>query len=283
LYLAHFTAFTAPCEIQINVKTKQEGDEILSFLLTEIQRLQTHYSFFETTSQIYTINHRTSDTLSLSKELSEILALCLFYTQLTQGTFDVAMAGTLKQAYSADSLNEYKKIYESLHPFASSKSLSLEGDTLSFSNPYTQIDLGGIVKEYAVDQTILMLQNMGITSALVNFGGDVSAYGTCESEPWRIGIQDPNNPEANLTIRELHNASMCTSGHSKRYTMIEEQRFSHIISASIALPSAKAPSQISIMAPTTVDAGIWSTSLLINPSLRSPSHISTLSVWSPKA
>lgn len=280
MYLAHFTAFTAPCEIQIDVKTKQEGDEILSFLLTEIHRLQTEYSFFETTSQIYAINHRTCDTLSLSKELSEILGLSLFYTKMTQGMFDVAMAGTLKQANSADSLNEYKKMHEALQPFASSSSFTLEGETLYFSNPYTQIDLGGIVKEYAVDHIILVLQNMGITSALVNFGGDISAYGTCDNEPWRIGIQDPNNPEANVTIRELHNASLCTSGHSKRYTTIEEQRFSHIISPSIASP-VKTPCQISIMAPTTVDAGIWSTSLLINPSLCPPSHISTLSVWSP--
>ncbi len=263
----------------MDVASKQEGEEILSFLLTEIQRLQSQYSFFETTSQIYAINHRTQDTLTITQELSAILRLSLFYTKMTQGIFDVALAGTLRQAYKADSLHVYQRICETLSPFASSQCLSLEETTLHFTNPYTQIDLGGIVKEYAVDQTILVLQKMGITSALVNFGGDVAVYGNCDNEPWRIGIQDPEDPDKNVTIRELHNASLCTSGHSKRFTSIEEKRFSHIIAPHTQVTSLMPPCQISIMAPTTVDAGIWSTALLINPLLRSPQHITTLSVW----
>lgn len=264
----------------MDVATKQEGEHVLSFLLPEIQRLQSQYSFFETTSQIYAINHRTQNTLTITQELSSILGLSLFYTKMTQGTFDVALAGTLKQAYKVDSLHAYQCIYETLSPFASSSCLSLEETTLHFTNPYTQIDLGGIVKEYAVDQTILMLQKMGITSALVNFGGDVAVYGSCDNQPWRIGIQDPEDSDKNVTIRELHNASLCTSGHSKRFTSIEEKRFSHIIAPHTQVASIMPPSQISIMAPTTVDAGIWSTALLINPLLRLPQHITTVSVWS---
>lgn len=283
MYIARFTAFTTPCEIQIDVSSQQEGEKILSFLLMEIRRLQSQYSFFEATSQIYAINHRTNDTLTITQELSSILNLSLFYTKMTHGTFDIALAGTLKQAYQSDSLLAYQQRYEALCPFASSRFLTLEGLTLHFSNSYTQIDLGGIVKEYAVDQTILLLQELGIASALVNFGGDVAVYGTCDDQPWRIGIQDPKNPDKNVTSRELHNASLCTSGHSKRYTSIEERRFSHIIAPHTQAVPLLPPSQISIMAPTTVDAGIWSTALLINPSLCPPSHITSLCVWSPTA
>jgi len=32
-----------------------------------------------------------------------------------------------------------------------------------------------LVKEYAVDESILMLKNAGASSALVNFGGDLAA------------------------------------------------------------------------------------------------------------
>ncbi|WP_263833886.1 FAD:protein FMN transferase [Sulfurospirillum oryzae] len=273
MYIAHFTAFTTPCEIQLDVTTKEEGDHILASLLSEIERLQKQYSFFESTSEIYAINHRQNDTLSVSQELAGILELALFYARMTQGAFDIALAGTLKQVQKSTSLCEYQMFYDALTPFASFDSLVLEGTTLRFSNPYTQIDLGGIVKEYAVDQTMMSLQKMGIFSALVNFGGDIAAYGTCHNEPWSIGIQDPENSEVNLTIRELHNASLCTSGHSKRYTSIEKQRFSHIIAPMLDESSTVRQNQISIMAPTTVDAGVWSTALLVNPQLRLPKHL----------
>lgn len=81
MYIARFTAFTTPCEIQIDVSSQQEGDKILSFLLEEVHRLQSQYSFFEATSQIYAINHRTNDTLTITQELSSILNLSLFYTK----------------------------------------------------------------------------------------------------------------------------------------------------------------------------------------------------------
>ena len=269
MYIAHFSAFTTPCEIQFDVATKEEGDRVLTSLLAEVKSLQKQYSFFDVTSEIYAINHRQSDTLIISKELSVILELALFYARITQGAFDIALAGTLKQAQKASSLHDYHAMCTRLMPFASVASLSLEGERLHFSNSFTQIDLGGIVKEYAVDQTLMRLQQMGINSALVNFGGDIAAYGTCHHEPWCIGIQDPKKPDANVATVVLRDGSLCTSGHSKRYTAIEQQRFSHIISPH----SEQRYAQMSIIAPTTVDAGIWSTALLVNPALLLPKHM----------
>jgi FAD:protein FMN transferase len=271
VYSARFSAFTTPCEIFIDVKTQKEGDSILSLLLPKIKHFQKEYSFFDTTSQLYAINHRKYDSLTISKELSALLHLSQFYTNITQGAFDIALAGTLKATHNATTLEAYRTLYTTLIPFASSRSFTLEGTTLHFSNPYTKIDLGGIVKEYAVDQTIVWLQRLGISAALVNFGGDIAAYGMCEKEPWRIGIQDPKNPAINVTSVELYDASLCTSGHSKRYSCIEEQHFSHIIAPNKT--SLDPLHQISIIAPTTVDAGIWSTALLINPLLKVPEHI----------
>ena len=66
---------------------------------------------------------------------------------------------------------------------------------------------------------------------------------------------------------ELNSSSLCTSGHSKRYNIIEDKKITHIIS------SEPHYSQVSIVAPTTVDAGVWSTALLVNPTLTLPKHI----------
>jgi len=56
-----------------------------------------------------------------------------------------------------------------------------------------------------------------------------------------------------------------------RYTMIDNQKISHIQSKKQIYNNST--QQISVTAPTTVDAGVWSTALLIAPQLVLPEHI----------
>ncbi|MDD5161154.1 MAG: FAD:protein FMN transferase [Sulfuricurvum sp.] len=219
---------------------------------------------------IYPLNYRSFDTHLLSDELAGFIQLSLFYTNVTLGAFDIALAGTLKETAKVSSIYEYQAKRNNLLPFASSSHLSLKGNCLTFSNPITKIDLGGLVKEYAVDQSVLQLQSMGITSALINFGGDIAAFGTCHAQPWRVGVQSPDNPNINIMEVELYDSSLCTSGHSKRYSIIQSEKISHIVTPSDLSGSY---SQASILAPTTIDAGIWSTAVLVNPNLVLPAHI----------
>lgn len=268
MYIYNFEAFTSPCELQIDATSKVFADDVAHIIYLNAKRLEKEYSFFSNTSQLYPINNRTDNTFEVNDELASFIELSLFYNDATKGAFDIALAGTLKEASLASSINEYNKAKETLLPYASSSHMSLCGNELSFSNTLTKIDLGGIVKEYAVDASMQMLERAGITSALVNFGGDIAVCGTYDLSAWNIGIQNPKNLEENLCEIELNDNSLCTSGHSKRFYEIEKERKSHIISKENTHYS-----QISITAPTTVDAGIWSTALLVDPKLTPPPHI----------
>ena len=74
-----------------------------------------------------------------------------------------------------------------------------------------QIDLGGIAKGYAVDQAMAEIRKGGITSALVNGGGDLAVS---EAPPmtdgWGIDVAGLNPAEAPDRIR-LANAAIATS------------------------------------------------------------------------
>lgn len=273
MYLYAFEAFTVPCELHIEALTQSIADELTQMVITYAKELEYYYSFFQKTSEIYALNHRSSYTHIISDELSGLLQMALFYTDITHGAFDIALSGTLKAASKAPTLVEYKRLKEELLPFASSSHFTLEGNCLTFSNTITKIDLGGLVKEYAVDQVSFQLQSRGISSALINFGGDIAAYGTYHNAPWRIGIQNPDSLDSNLLEIELDGASVCTSGHSKRFTTIEKENITHIIGSS---STDQNYNQVSVIAPTTVDAGVWSTALLVNPNLIIPSHIQVL-------
>jgi len=274
LYLYNFEAFTTPCELHIQASNQTEADDAVQIIISHAKRLEHCYGFFRETSELYAINNRINNTHILSDEFAGLIQMALFYTNMTQGVFDIALSGTLKASLKASTLEEYHTIKDTLFPFASSEHILLEGNQLTFSNDFTKIDFGGLVKEYAVDQAVVLLQNIGITSALINFGGDIAAYGACHNNPWKIGIQDPNSLNLNLMEVELYNHSLCTSGHSKRFYEIETIKISHIIPTASAFQSYN---QASILAPTTVDAGVWSTALLINPNLILPDHIKLIS------
>lgn len=271
MYLYTFEAFTSPCELHIEAPTSSAANDAARVILTEAKRLEEKYSFFNPMAEVYALNHRKYNSLIISEELSGLISLALFYTEMTHGAFDIALAGTLKDVSKALTLEEYLQKKEELAPFSSSICLSLDENRLVFSNDFTKIDLGGLVKEYAVDQAILRLQNMEIKSALVNFGGDISAYGTCHNNPWTIGIQDPDCHEKNLLEVQLDNNALCTSGLSKRYMIIENTKIPHI-SSSMIHPEHRFR-QVSIIAPTAVDAGVWSTALLADANLAIPKHI----------
>lgn len=208
--------------------------------------------------------------------MANLLRLAQFYAQKTQGCFDIAMAGTLKPLSTATSLEMYYQKKLELLPFASISQMQVENEQVSFSNPYTKIDLGGLVKEYAVDISIGLLKQCGVRSALVNYGGDIAVIGSYQGEKWRIGIQSPEDETNTLLICELENESLCTSGHSKRFYLIDDTKISHVVSK---VNAVKTLQQVSIKAPTTMDAGVWSTALLINADLEFSSHIVAVSIY----
>ncbi len=79
-----------------------------------------------------------------------------------------------------------------------------------FHHPGIQIDLGGIAKGFAVDQAVAALRDAGISSALVNAGGDLRAFGKAA---FPISIRHPNDPSATLTSFTICDSAVATSAH----------------------------------------------------------------------
>ncbi|SPF54013.1 ApbE family lipoprotein (fragment) [Candidatus Desulfosporosinus infrequens] len=93
------------------------------------------------------------------------------------------------------------------------------------------LDLGGIAKGYATDKAIEALKAQGVTSALVNAGGDVRVIGNkSDGKPWRIGVQDPRQTDgvsAKLALTQWD--TMETSGDYQRFIMKNGIRYSHLL------------------------------------------------------
>jgi thiamine biosynthesis lipoprotein len=67
----------------------------------------------------------------------------------------------------------------------------LPGCAVRFGSADVRIDLGGIAKGFAVDRACDELRRCGVTSGMVNAGGDLSLFG---HEPQAVHIRDPRDP-----------------------------------------------------------------------------------------
>jgi thiamine biosynthesis lipoprotein len=85
------------------------------------------------------------------------------------------------------------------------------------------LDLGGIAKGFAVDEAVKTLIKEGVSSGIVNAGGDLRVFG---NKPQTIYIRNPQLPRHLIELGALSNGAIATSA---LYFAKRNQHYSHII------------------------------------------------------
>lgn len=92
------------------------------------------------------------------------------------------------------------------------------------------LDLGSVGKGYAGDLTAQVLKDNGITSALLDLGGNIQAVGIkSDGSPWRLGLRDPFS-DGTLGVLVISDQAVVPSGNYERYFIGEDgKQYGHII------------------------------------------------------
>jgi len=99
-----------------------------------------------------------------------------------------------------------------------------------------EITLDGIAKGYVVDRMAAVLEAHGARGYLVNGGGDIRTGGTRDGvQPWRVGVCDPEQTDAELDVLPLTDGAVATSGSYEIYFDRERTRH-HIVTAAGVSP-----------------------------------------------
>lgn len=128
------------------------------------------------------------------------------------------------------------------------------------------LDLGGAAKGLALDAAVEALRGSGvIDAALVTAGSTTIAFGSKPSgEPWRIGIEDPRDPEATVAaIESTGTVIVSTSGDYQRYFEIDGVRYHHILDPETGRPARGIRSLTVVGTRTGLDSDILSTALFV--------------------
>jgi FAD:protein FMN transferase len=114
----------------------------------------------------------------------------------------------------------------------------------------TQIDLGGVAKGWAAQQTMMRLKEH--CPVIVDAGGDIAISGPLSNgEAWPIGVANPFNKDQNLELLMLSSGGVATSGRDYRKWLLNGKLQHHIID-----PRIKGPAQTDILTSTIISSNV---------------------------
>lgn len=102
------------------------------------------------------------------------------------------------------------------------------------------LDLGAIAKGYIADEVVKVLKDYGVTSAIVDLGGNIFVVGHSwrgVNEDWNVGIQDPNQARGSIlgSIKES-DKTIVTSGIYERFLEVDGKKYHHIFDSETGYP-----------------------------------------------
>lgn len=125
-----------------------------------------------------------------------------------------------------------------------------DAQTVYFADPAMTLDVGAVGKGYAVEQAAQAAQARGLTSALLNIGGNVRAIGTKPGgKLWTAGVENPwgDDPAYIQAVELADGDSLVISGDYQRYFEYGGVRYAHLIDLTTGWP-ARHVSSVAVLA-----------------------------------
>ena len=211
------------------VITKKAVDSILT-------DIDTSMSLYQSNSLINKFNAST-EGMVIDAQFKVVMCKAFEVYKDTQGKFDVTV-GPLVQAWGFGSkpITEFPDslTIRKLLNIVGMDGLELNGNFLQKKRPGIQIDLNGIAQGYSVDVVGAYLSKLGVTSFVVEIGGELLVKGLKpDGVGRRIGIEGPGlSPMAEPQIRHIINikdGAVTTSGNYRKWIQKGAKRITHLI------------------------------------------------------
>lgn len=202
-YLDTVSQFTMPSESEAAFMDQANYfEERLAFY-------HQRFTSFEPVSgitNIWTLNQSAGENpVEVTQEIMDLLVFSQGLSEETNGAVNVTMGAVTslwkhaQDGYSYETETPAAPSAEAIgealqHTNASDLVLNPDRLTVYFTDPELQLDVGAFAKGFTAEMLANELEGRGVTSALINLGGNVRTIGDKKLEtntPWAIGIQNP--------------------------------------------------------------------------------------------
>lgn len=251
---AQGTSYSIKYFARDSLVTKHSVDSILMVIDSSM-------SLYKPYSLINRFNE-TRDGLNIDAHFAAVMHKSFEVYKATSGRFDVTVA-PLVQAWGfgpkpvtgfPDSLS-----VNAILQCVGMNNLHLMGNRLTKTKPCLKIDLNGIAQGYSVDVIADYLMEKGITSFVVEIGGELRVNGSKPDGSWmRIGVEGPAaSPDAEPVIRHIirvHKGAITTAGNYRKYRQNGAKKIAHLIDPKTGYPLDNSLISVTIYAKDAVTA-----------------------------
>jgi len=256
-------------EFTVIAENGQAGNEAIDAAIAEVRRIEHLLTTFSDLSQTSLINENAGlKPVKVDEEVIGLIERSIRISEITDGAFDITYGSIDKRLWNFDQnmtslpdeatalasvgLIDYRNVIQ-----------NKEKSTVLLKNKGMRIGFGGIGKGYAADKAKLILQQMGISSGIVNAAGDLVTWGTqLNGHPWTVGIADPEQTDRPFSSLKISNMAIATSGSYEKYVTIGGKRYSHTIDPKTGLPVSGVKS-VSIICPSAELADALATPVVV--------------------
>ena len=250
--------------------------------LTEFHRLYDIYHNYEGVNNIKTINDNAGKApVKVDKELLSLLLFAKKRYYATDGKTNIALGAVLRiwHDYREKGISDPpeaelppRKLLEQAarHTNIADLMIDTKAATVYLADPGMSLDVGAVAKGYATERTARYLEGEGVSSLLLDVGGNVRAIGGKPGkngmEPWNIGIKNPDkeSKDPELCNVLITGYSVVSSGSYERYYTVNGTRYNHIIDPGTLMPASHF-TDVTILCRDSGIADALSTAVFIMP------------------
>lgn len=203
------------------------------------------WSRFLPDSDISRLNWAEGKPVQVAPLTRQLIAAMLAGHTLSQGSYDpTLLPQVLAAGYVSSTVNS--EAVTTL-PVSAQAPGNLEGiqftDEAVFMPLGTTLDPGGLGKGFASDLVATFALEHGAYGVMAEFGGDIVVQGDApDGQAWRLGVENPYQPDAHVAVVRMLKGAIATSSQLKRRFGEGDSQAHHLIDPATQL-SAESPAQ----------------------------------------
>ncbi|MGT2950395.1 thiamine biosynthesis protein ApbE [Streptococcus cuniculi] len=254
-------------QISIYHKNQEEAmDEGIAYVKEMERLLSTNLEG----SDVYRINQAAGkEAVKVDPRTFELIEQALGMGEKSQGRFDVSI-GAVNNLWKIGSEDARKPSDEEIKaalPRINYKDVQLDKKHQTVAVKEGMIlELSAISKGYIADGLKRLFAEKGITTAIINLGGNVVVMGSspAHKEGWKVGVQDPDEVRGTVVGSVyVTDGSVVTSGIYERYLEVDGVIYHHILDPETGYPVENNISGVTVFTKTSTQGDALSTTLFL--------------------
>lgn len=243
-----------------------DKEYVLEQAFDRIEKLENIISDEISSTEVSEINRKAgTEPVQVSDELYYLIEKSIEYGDLSNGSFDITV-GPLTNLWRigfSDARKPDQQEIDQVLPLIDHEKIQLnpEEQSVFLLEEDMQLDFGAIAKGYITDDICKLLADEGVTSAIIDLGGNIFVMGHRPTgDLWTVGIQNPFLARGEIVGRiKVSDQSIVTSGIYERYLEVDGTQYHHLLDPNTGYPFDNEIAGVTIVSDASIDGDALST------------------------